>query len=373
MAEYYPPQQKWERREPIEEDMDPELIHDAVDFAKNNETDSLNRDFSDYGKQREDEGDYKAMSGPLPRERGGPSGVIIRNGHIVAEWGDLERVDLTFSVTKSFLSTVGGVAYDQDLLGSVDDKVKEYVRDGGFDYSHNHEIEWENLFQQTSEWEGALFGRPDRVDRREGRDRELQSPGTFWEYNDVRVNRLSLSLLRLLQKPLPLVLKEEIMDPIGASNSWQWHGYDNSDVLIDSLTSNQKVKSVSGGGHWGGGLWINTLDLARVGQLYLTRGIWRNKQLISEEWIDKAISPCDIKPEYGYLWWLNTDQLLWPDVPETSFAALGFGKNVIWVDPEHNIVTVLRWFDDASTSSKSDSMVLPNMNKLFRKITSSCN
>ena len=66
------------------------------------------------------------------------------------------------------------------------------------------------------------------------------------EYNDVRVNRLSLAALRVLKKPLPSVLKDRIMDPIGASSSWSWNGYSTSFVDLNG----EQVQSVSGGGHW---------------------------------------------------------------------------------------------------------------------------
>ena len=128
--------------------------------------------------------------------------------------------------------------------------------------------------------------------------RSLEPPGTFWEYNDVRVNRTALSLLRLFRGPLPPVLKERIMDPIGASSTWEWHGYETSWVE----ESGQRVQSVSGGTHWGGGLWITSYDHARFGLLFQRRGRWNDRQLLSAQWIDHALTPCPIKPEYGFLW-----------------------------------------------------------------------
>src|SRR5882762_7562823 len=73
--------------------------------------------------------------------------------------------------------------------------------------------------------------------------RQIQEPGAYWEYNDVRINRMSLSLLEVWSKPLPGVLKDEIMDRIGASDTWQYHGYNNSTVNIGG----KPMASVSGG------------------------------------------------------------------------------------------------------------------------------
>ena len=133
----------------------------------------------------------------------------------------------------------------------------------------------------------------------------MYEPGKNWKYNDVRVNLLAFSGLQVWRKPLPQVLKENIMDPIGASNTWRWHGYENSWVLLDG----QMMQSVSGGGHWGGGVWINALDHARFGYLFLRDGKWKNKQIISEEWIEMASTPTDIHQGYGYMnWFLNSDK-----------------------------------------------------------------
>ena len=194
---------------------------------------------------------------------------------------------------------------------------------------------------QTSEWEGELFGKPDAADRRNGYTRTLEAPGTVWEYNDVRVNRTSLSLLRLFGESLPAVLRREIMDPIGASHSWEWHGYRTSTVAVNG----QPVESVSGGGHWGGGLWATTRDHARFGLLMLNRGVWDGHPLLSEKWVDLATTPTPLKPVYGFMWWLNTDRQQYPAATPRSFFALGAGGNIIWVCPELDLVAVVRWLD----------------------------
>jgi CubicO group peptidase (beta-lactamase class C family) len=221
----------------------------------------------------------------------------------------------------------------------VDDPVGRYVKDGTFDGPHKSKVTWKHLLQQTSEWDGTLFDKPYTVEQPPGH--VLQEPGSVWVHNDVRVNLLSLSLLKVLRHPLPDVLKQEVMDPIGASWTWGWHGYPNSDVKI----GDRLVKSVSGGGHWGGGLFISARDLARVGHLMLRRGRWGDRQIVSDEWIEQVTTPCPQEPTYGYLWWLNTGGKLWPSAPHDSFAMRGFGNTAVWVDPGHDLVVVVRWFD----------------------------
>ena len=107
----------------------------------------------------------------------------------------------------------------------------------------------------------------------------------------------------------------------------------------------QEVESVAGGGHWGGGMWISTRDMARVGLLYLRRGMWRENQILSQEFIDAALTPSQLNPTYGYMWWLNTEGALWPSAPHESFAARGGGDNMIWIDPINELVVVVRWIE----------------------------
>lgn len=156
----------------------------------------------------------------------------------------------------------------------------------------------------------------------------------------MRVNRLALSLLRIWRRPLPQVLREEIMDPIGASKTWEWHGYENSWVTIDGI----RMQSVSGGGHWGGGMWISARDHARFGLLTLRNGRWKDRQVLSETWVRMARTPTPTNPNYGYMnWYLNTGRKQWPSVPESTFCHIGAGTNAVCAIPDYDIVAVVRW------------------------------
>jgi CubicO group peptidase (beta-lactamase class C family) len=337
---YEPSRWEWEWRDPAEVGLDADAIAEAAAFSADHENTAMPYRLAEFYAARVAEDEWEAPIGPY-RDRGATNGLITRGGHIVAEWGDTARVDMTFSVAKSYVATMAGVAWDAGYIRDFNDPVGDYVTDGTFDGDHNGQITWHHLLQQTSEWEGTLWEKPDLADRREGRERTLQTPGSFYEYNDVRVNLAAYSVLRALRRPLPVVLREQIMEPIGASQTWEWHGYDNSWITLDGL----EVQSVSGGGHYGGGVWASTRDHARFGLLYLQRGRWGGRQLLSEAWIDRATTPGDVNPTYGYMWWLNPGHQLFPSAPESSFFALGFGRNVIWVDPEHDLLTVVRWTD----------------------------
>ena len=329
-AVYYPaPGDKWELRKPEQVGMNPALLAEAIDFAKQQKEP---KSVAEVIAARQRQESHPEIIGPT-KERGEINGLVLRHGYIVAEFGDTGRSDMTFSATKSFLSAVAGLTYDRGMIKDLNEPVGKLVKDGGFDSPHNAKITWRHLLQQTSEWEGWLWEKPATID--EPRGHQQQEPGAFWNYNDVRVNRLSLALLRLWKRPLPQVLKDEIMDRIGASQSWQWNGYRNSEVEIGG----RKIVSVSGGGHWGGGFFINSRDMARFGYLFLRRGKWNGKQLVSEKWIELSTTPCAIKNDYGFLWWLKQ----WPGDARITFAARGAGGNVIWMDPNNDLVVVLRW------------------------------
>lgn len=334
---YFPPRGEWQRRSPAEVGMDSAKLYEAIQFAQSRE--------ATWDFQRDQVRTFGRPLGPVPEKRATTNGIILRHGYIVATFGDTKASDPVYSVAKSFLSTVAGVATDRGLIKNVNDPVANSIRDGGYDTPQNRLVTWKHHLQQESEWEGSLWGKNSdfigtaEFGAGERKPRAIRPPGSFYEYNDVRVNRFSLSLARLFRRGLPDVLKSEIMDPIGASSDWRWLPYDNSQVEIDGRT----IGSVSGGTRWGAGLWMNSEDLARFGLLVLNRGKWGNRQLVSEQWFRDAVTPSEHGPDYGYLWWLNTKKQQWPSAPASSFAALGNGSNTIWIDPEHDIVIVWHW------------------------------
>lgn len=346
----------WERADPARAGFDPGALDRAIAFARTHET-PWPRDLCAFlGAGHFDKPPDNELLGPV-RPRGDPNGLVLRGGRIVAAWGDTRRVDMTFSVAKSYLSLLAGIARADGLIADPDAPVGRSVHDGGFEGPHNGAITWRHLLQLTSEWEGTLWDKSDAIDRnrdigteargRKGTWRPLQKPGTFWEYNDVRVNRFSLALLQRFRRPLPDVFRERIMAPIGASSDWRWEGYRNSFVEIDG----RAMQSVPGGGHWGGGVFIHAEDQARIGLLMLRRGNWSGRQLVPETWVRESTTPCARNPQYGFMWWLNTARQRSPQASEASFCAFGAGGNVTWVDPAHDLVAVMRWLDPDSVGT----------------------
>ncbi len=355
---YFPPRgdDVWDRVAPQDAGFDPGAVAAAVEHAATHDSPWVYNLQEHLNAGHFEPPPWNEIIGPT-RGRGGPSGLILSGGRIMAEWGTPWRPDMTFSVAKSFISLCVGLAHDDGLIPDLDAPVRDLVRDGGFDSAQNAPITWRMLLQLTSEWEGEMWGKPDMVDRNrdlvtEGKNREkgaarpLQPAGTLWEYNDVRVNRLALAVLRVVGRGLPALLRERIMAPTGASKTWEWHGYKNSWVNAGG----KLVQSVSGGGHWGGGMFISAYDLARVGLLEARGGVWEGRRLISAAYLDQAAAPCALNPSYGLMHWLNTNRIQYPDAPGHLVMMHGAGANRVIIDRERDLVVVLRWIDGQMTN-----------------------
>lgn len=352
------PGAEWERRRPSELGLNDDAIAAAVEWAKTQGSDW------DFSRQHEI---FGRSIGPLPASRAATNGVIIKNGFLIAEFGDVRAVDPTYSVAKSYLATLVGLMIDRGLIADENEPVGRRVHDGGFDPApdtpHHPAITWAHFLTMTSEWTGSLFDKSSdfigeaEYGRAAQKPRERREPGTYFEYNDVRINRCALAMLRLWQRPLEDVLRTEIMNPIGASNTWKWVPYDNATVTVDVRGVPTQLPSVSGGTRWGGGLWMNTLDHARFALLIARGGRWADRQILSPDWISRATRQQGVKSDYGYLWWLNNEGR-WPAASRAAFSAQGAGDHSIFIDPTQDLVIVWRWHKGNDTQAEFYRRVL---------------
>jgi len=359
---YFPARGSWESRPPAELGLDPKKLGAAVQFAIENENQNTKNLAEDILNTFRNEAPYNKLIGPA-QERTGINGVIIRHGYVAAEWGDTKRADMTFSVTKTFLSTAVGLALTRGLIKDLKIPVANDMPSGVdlFTSEHNRKITWEHLLRQTSDWSGTLWGKPDWADRPPAGqppeawpNRVMHEPGTFYKYNDTRVNVLALAALHVWKRSLPDVLRELVMDPIGASGTWHWEAYDNAWVTIDG----RRMQSVTGGGHFGGGMFISAWDMARFGYLFLNEGRWGGKTVVPKSWIDLARTPGPANTAYGFMnWFLNSPdpvtngrpgRQMYGAAPPSAVAFRGNGENIIYIDWKHDIVAVVRWIRNAN-------------------------
>src|SRR6202165_4546813 len=204
---HYYPAATWLQKTPADSGINPVLLQEAIDFAIAGETkaprDLVMNHYQNFGREP-----FGHAIGPI-KERGDPTGLVIHRGYIVAQWGDPLRVDMSHSVTKSFLSSLVGVAFDRGMIKSLGDTVRDYVppvevyaplppankadRLGAadlllpFETPHNRTITWDSMLRQTSDWEGTLWGKPDWADRPDANAAEWRTsarnkPGTVYKY-----------------------------------------------------------------------------------------------------------------------------------------------------------------------------------------------
>ena len=110
----------------------------------------------------------------------------------------------------------------------------------------------------------------------------------------------------------------------------------------------RQVQAVSGGGHWGGGMFIHARDQARFGLFTLRRGLWGDEQLLDEAWFDMAATPSAANQTYGFMnFFLNVPngrgRKGYPNAPSTAYSHRGNGTNLVYVDEENDLVVVARW------------------------------
>ena len=335
-------------------------FEDCITFAQSHEIPWPRDPAADparWGVHHDDPPPFNRLRGPV-HPRGGVSGVIRIGGEEVAAWGEPDRADQTFSVAKTYLALLAGIAHARGLLDPAE-RVSRRLPGIGFDTEHNRAITWEHLLTQTSEWEGECFGMPDHVEHnrrvshdpkppagRKGERRTLQAPGTYWEYNDVRINQLSLALLHLFKRPLEQVFADEVLAPLGGGGGFRWEGYDDAWVEIDG----RRMPSVPGGTHWGGGVSISARDQSRVGQLLLDGGKHAGRQIVPREWVERLQAPCPVAPFYGALTWLNRGGELFAEASPRSWFMFGAGGHTVWIEPERDAVIVARWLDGAHSA-----------------------
>jgi len=349
-------------------------LHNAAEFAKEHEINWARDPLAEptkYGVHLTDPKPWNQLLGPV-HPRGGVSGVVYKAGELIHMWGEPDRADQTFSVAKSYLALLTGKAIELGLITSLDQTVQASLSlrgnasPSGFESTHNAQITWRHLLSQTSEWTGTCFGIPDQVEHfrhvvldpkpilgKKGDARQLQTPGSYWEYNDVRINQLSLALLYVYQESLAQVFRRYFLEPLSCADDFLWEGYENSWVQITNTKeqTTERIQSVPGGTHWGGGVRISTTAQAKIGLMMLNEGAINEganpKQLISSEWISAMRTPCPLAPFYGLLTWLNPERKTFPGASESAYFMFGAGGNYVWIDPELDAVIVVRWINPA--------------------------
>ena len=281
--------------------------------------------------------------------------VIIRHGYLVLEFYTFNvllptRFDI-WSGTKSFTGTAWGLLLDDSrqnrLPGGqhieLDSPAYPLIPEGyPLTDPRKERITFRHLLTMTSGIPGeasGVIGIPTttehgpfehalgRCPNRYGRwaDKLVAEPGTHWEYSDPAIAHLALAFAAIAGQEMSEYLEERVFRPIGIQNlSWDVQG-----------------GSGSMGPHTNAhtGIHVSARELARFGYLVLHDGVWNEKQLIPQWWMDLATkSSQDLNQSYGYTWWVNTRGTQWPSLPKDAFALSGYRSNRCYIVPSLDLV-----------------------------------
>ncbi len=302
-------------------------------------------------------------------EAGGSSGVkrmvVVRNGHVIWSGDEAEVRQRVWSVTKAFTSTAHGLLIE-DGKCSLQTLAKEHSPELA---EHYPNVTLRHLATMTSgiDGEGGSYdcdsaGRCDQ----NALVKPLPPffpPGEKYMYWDEATQHYGDVLTRIAGEPLPELLRRRILEPL---------------EIRDAAWQRDSTRQVL---NWTGGLEISASDLARFGLLYLNRGKWRDRQLISAAWVDEATrvqvpaSIPDALPNssrkgsgiYGYHWWPNgvrpDGTWLWPDAPHGAYERSGYNNNDLYVIPAWNMVVVRLGLDEGE-----DKITAKEQNRFLRMI-----
>ena len=268
--------------------------------------------------------------------------VVVRGGHIAAEWEKDVPHDLELplaSASKSVYSCLLGIVEGEGKIGSSDDKVVDYYpeimdvpsgtgpKPGRYAFPKDRDITFRHLITNTS-----------------GYMKPGEEPGKVYHYQTFGMNIVTHALAKLYglydtDDPFGLLgcgrlIQEKIRDPIGGT----W-GY-----LLRNFKLPLEARTEIFGNYTD--LYLTTGDMARLGYLWLNGGNWDGIQVVPADYLEMATKTApDIltnSPEadwrYGHAFWTNDHGKLWPSLPRDSFAASGAHRKHIWMCPSMDIV-----------------------------------
>jgi CubicO group peptidase (beta-lactamase class C family) len=229
-----------------------------------------------------------------------------------------------FSVTKSVISTLVGIAIDEGKIAGVHERVLDYfpgvkapdnaLGTGDMTVEHllmlssGHEADSEDAVSASTDWATDFFARP-----------FANKPGEVFLYDSGASHMLSLIISKATGRTTDDYAREKLFGPLGITD-YYW-------------------ESTAEGVYVGGwGLKMTACDMAKFGYLILNKGNWRGRRIVSESWVETATSRhIAAKPEgndagYGYHWWMDESG---------GFCAAGFADQRIFILPRSGLVAVL--------------------------------
>ena len=272
--------------------------------------------------------------------------LVLQDGEVRHERYELtggpEVRWISWSVAKSFMSALVGIALDEGAISSLDDPISDYIEvQNGSAYDG---VAIRDVLQMASgaRWYedysdpasdihrlGAAILGPGTLDEFVATASPESAPGTVCRYNSADTQALAPLVANATGHTIADYMHEKLLDPLGATSSSAW--------LID--TTGREVGAF--------GLTMTARDFARLGELYRNGGEWQGRQIISRSYVEDSVRPHGAITErgapwlgdhhidlgYGYQWWL-------PETDPEEFCAIGVYNQLVYVHPESRSVIV---------------------------------
>ena len=288
--------------------------------------------------------------------------LVIRNGFIISEnyynGKGSETVNHIRSITKCFLSPLIGIAIEKGFVESINNNVLRYFpeyKERQMD-SRKNEITIEHLLTMKT---GFLFNEDEEIlewifDRKfsaeyDALKRTMQSqPGKKFNYDTPSVDLLSVILTRTTKKDTFSFAKDNLFRPLGIENT-EWE------------------RDPANYYRGGAGLIMRPRDVAKLGQLYLQKGKWNGRQIVSKNWVEQSIIPYSQFKHgkgYGRLWWTRKTG------NENLFFGWGYGGQYLIVAPKKKLIVVTntKWNLPAEKARQQESLLLELFSKIYKNV-----
>ena len=249
---------------------------------------------------------------------------------------------ISWSMAKSFVSALIGIAVEEGLIGSVDEPITQYVP--SLASSAYGGVSIKNVLQMSSgaRWnedysdrnsdihrlgailagDGSLAAFVEKVER-------ATAPGTVCQYNSAETQALGMLLIEATGRSISSYMQEKLCEPLGMESPGYW--------ILDNAGMEMAL----------GGLNLTARDFAKIGELYRNNGVWGGKQIVPQDWANASVTPdaAHLEPGkvivgghvfpfgYGYQWWV-------PEGKIGEFAAIGVYNQFVYVDPSRGVVIV---------------------------------
>lgn len=239
----------------------------------------------------------------------------------------------SFSMAKSVVGLLVGIALDEGKISSVQDPIAKYLPEFK---NARYKITVKDLLTMSSgiQWNES-YSNPfsvttksyygNNIDQLILKSKSTQKPGKKYHYKVTDPQLLSIILKRIYNTSLSEITSEKLWKPLGAENTASWS--------LDQKGGDEKATCCFNS---------NARDFARLGQLILNKGTWNNQQIVSQEYVEKALMPAfylrdeENKPVdfYGYQWWICKYN------NSMAYYARGILGQYIIAIPDYNMVIV---------------------------------